>query len=498
MRCQNMLNAVISAVVCTCVIAFSALHVLQKGCNYIKSCALSIHFDVRVHQASRVLPLRYWMLMIFCCFIDGAHAVGRDTPKQTFDENFLPGVSKWNGIPFHTFRTIWWIGLTVALGSITQDGWTLLQTANNQDQGSPGNPGTPAQTVQSQNRNQRLFACILNYIEANSMVYRYVSANFANNGRGLFAYLYVFGHLPYAPDVVERLRNEWEDATMFKAGIRYTADAVFRWAEYLHDLAQKINKTNRDLRNKYLDGFPDSFDVVVVPERLQPGAGSYTFPAVHPAHHPDAGNPHPYAGQPDIQAMAFGFYPEWSRMISRGKIKAVPRGMAHLVSKDTEHDGFEESSIEGGQADDVSTELAQPITRSQISAKMVCLYCGGLGHPSRLEGIGECFSKTLKIEVPKADLLKMVYPHGVKRPEYKQSQSKNSYNHKAGPSGHAVKRGKYPPKRKHEHVKKKHAKQVEQHDEQDEQNEENSSEEDEIEEAQHEVLAVKFEGMTFQ
>ena len=80
------------------------------------------------------------------------------------------------------------LSLCAALGTISQDAWSLLQTARDQDLGSPGNPGTPAQTVQSQNRNQRLFGAILNYIDATSYIYRYVSANFANDGRGLFNY----------------------------------------------------------------------------------------------------------------------------------------------------------------------------------------------------------------------------------------------------------------------------------------------------------------------
>ena len=103
-----------------------------------------------------------------------------------FQEFFLPGVDKWDGLPFHNFRRIWWVALCAALGTISQDAWSLLQTARDQDLGGPSNAGTAAQTVQSQNRNQRLFGAILNYIDATSYVYRYVSANFANNGRGLF------------------------------------------------------------------------------------------------------------------------------------------------------------------------------------------------------------------------------------------------------------------------------------------------------------------------
>merc|ERR1711995_252268 len=56
-------------------------------------------------------------------------------PNQQKDYDVLPGMEKWNGIPFHDFALTWWIALGVALGSIAQDGWTLMQTAQGVDQG---------------------------------------------------------------------------------------------------------------------------------------------------------------------------------------------------------------------------------------------------------------------------------------------------------------------------------------------------------------------------
>ena len=110
---------------------------------------------------------------------------------------------------------MWWLALCAALGNISQDGWSLLQTARDQDLGSPGNPGTANQQVQSQNRNLRLFGAILNYIEATSSIYRILSnAPFVNDGRAIFNYLYVYGYLPYTPDEVKRLQNEWIAATI--------------------------------------------------------------------------------------------------------------------------------------------------------------------------------------------------------------------------------------------------------------------------------------------
>ena len=94
------------------------------------------------------------------------------------------------------------------------------------------------------------------------------------------------------------MQNEWEEAKMWNVGIKYKPTAVFKWAEYLFDLGTKLGKTNREMRVKYLEGFPDAFDVVIIPERQLPGMESYTHPTNYPAHHPSAGNPHPDAVVP--------------------------------------------------------------------------------------------------------------------------------------------------------------------------------------------------------
>lgn len=389
---------------------------------------------------SSVNPSRFELIIILTILMGHTYAAGKDHPNQTLNENFLPGVLRWDGEPFHTFRSIWYVALTVALGTIAQDGWTLLQTARDQDQGGPALGGTAAQQVQSSNRNQRLFACILNYIEPTCYLYRYVSANFANNGRGLFNYIYVFGHLPYSADKRQRMQNEWEEAKMWNVGIKYKPNAVFKWAEYLFDLGTKLGKTNREMRVKYLEGFPDAFDVVIIPERQLPGMGSYTHPTNYPAHHPSAGNPHPDAGTPDIMAMAHAFYAEWSRMISAGKIKAVPKGMANFIDRpqtskfrrnpkygkqkaraaqQSDQESSDESQGQNDYDDGEVSDQPQPqanLVKSKVTALMVCLTCGGLGHASNVEGVGECLTRRLNSQVSKSHLLAIKYPEGIKRP----------------------------------------------------------------------------------
>ena len=90
-------------------------------------------------------------LLVFC--VTGAMAVDPQAQKNQW--NVLTGVTMWNGKPQHEFRINWFHLLCGALGAIVQEGWTLLQTARNQDLGAPGNPGTPQDARKSTNRNVR-------------------------------------------------------------------------------------------------------------------------------------------------------------------------------------------------------------------------------------------------------------------------------------------------------------------------------------------------------
>ena len=66
-------------------------------------------------------------------------------PNLQKDYTVLPGMKIWNGVPYHDFRRVWFATLIVALGSIFQEGWTLIQVARDQDLGGPAVGGTPAQ-----------------------------------------------------------------------------------------------------------------------------------------------------------------------------------------------------------------------------------------------------------------------------------------------------------------------------------------------------------------
>ena len=142
----------------------------------------------------------FWMLLT--AMVIQPVVAPRDSAANR-DDNYhvLPGMTEWNGVPRRDFRRIWFASLVVALGAIFQDGWTLLQTARDEDAGGPGNPGVGANAAtaqrQSENRNHRLFMSILKYIDKLSSVYKMATTHFNHDGRGLFNYLWVYGHKPY-------------------------------------------------------------------------------------------------------------------------------------------------------------------------------------------------------------------------------------------------------------------------------------------------------------
>ena len=381
-----------------------------------------------VTSMSNALIKGMWITMVFA-FIP---MVAAPNPNQQKDYDVLPGMRRWNGIPFHDFATTWWIALGVALGSIAQDGWTLLQTAQGVDVGAPGQGGNAQQQQQSVNRNVRLFNCILNYIESTSSLYRYAVAGFALDGRGLYQYIAVYGILPYSPEELQAMEAEWEEANMAKVGIDFVPDAPFLWGEWVKNMQRKLGKTNAQARTKYLRGFPSSFNLVIVPEQMAPGAGNYVFPAVFPAHHPNAGNADPLAGQPDLHAMALAFYPTWANMIQLGQIRPVPRGMAHKVDANCE----ECSDSEDEMANQVKRMTAQQLMR------IVCLACGGIGHFAR-SGANKCLTLINGVVVPKEDLQEIQYPNGLEFPQLDSPSSSDRHSRLKNESASRSETGKF-------------------------------------------------------
>ena len=213
------------------------------------------------------------------------------------------------------------------------------------------------------------------------------------------------------------MEAEWEEATMSKVGIEYDANAPFLWEEWVKNLQRKLGKTNAQARTKYLRGFPPSFNLVIVPEQMAPGNGNYVFPANFPAHHPDAGNADPNAGEPDIHAMALAFYPTWSNMIKLGQIRTIPKGMARSAKSEC---------VDCSDSDD-DDDFAHQVRRMNADQLMriICVCCGGIGHFAR-SGTNKCLTLLNGVNVPKEDLQNIRYPNGLEPPNLPSSSRKTS------------------------------------------------------------------------
>ena len=357
--------------------------------------------------------------------------IGSDSyPNMVKDWDFLPGMKRWNGQPFYDFARIWWIALVVALGTIVQDGNSLLACAEGNDEGSDATNDPPDKIRQHNSRNARLFACILNYVSPTSRVYRISLTEFANDGHGLFVWLREYGKLEYDDTTRRELVTEWDEATMAKVGIRFTPNAIWEWLEYIETLGDKLGRSLSQRRKKLLAGFPESFDVVASPERLKPDPGSYILSANYRAHHPKSGQPDPNAGRPDLYALCKAFYPEWHYRIKSGQIKSIPRGSVYEVDH-ADVDSNDDNDVDDDNSDDQVMYTSTP--RKQITSKSVCGVCGGRGHYSKVEGM-ECLTKQLGIMIPRSELAQTKYPSGITFP-FSNQPGPSSASHRKSSHG---------------------------------------------------------------
>ena len=270
--------------------------------------------------------------------------------------------------------------------------------------------------------------------------------HFNQDGRGLFNYLWVFGYKTPTTKQLQKKEAVWKDATVATVCIPIDEDTPQSWKEWCMDHGRRLGKPLSEIRTKYLEGFPDQFDVVVVPERsslANGGAGNYVHPATYPAHYPVhlAGNAHPNAGEPDMDTLAQFLSGVWIDMVLHGKIRPPPKGSVLMVDSGAGPSQCFDTSdpvnmvsvpdLANTQAIDISPfEGALPdstrgglflayqivpmvdnttgrvrnhvfaVKRDSIGPKTLCFACGGRGHVARVDGI-PCSTLELGVDVPK-------------------------------------------------------------------------------------------------
>ena len=124
------------------IVASSVAHLPYAQWLVVRNVVTLISMCEHEHTGSFQLSGMLRIVLLLSVFV----AVPAPNPNIQEGVTDLPSVKIWDGIPYHEFRQEWYQTLKSALGSIAQDGWTLLQTANDQDIGGPGNPGNAVQT----------------------------------------------------------------------------------------------------------------------------------------------------------------------------------------------------------------------------------------------------------------------------------------------------------------------------------------------------------------
>ena len=129
---------------------------------------------------------------------------------------------EWNGLPQVDFMENVMYPLNNGLGSIVEKGYSLLRTAKRTDAGGlNGVPNRAAATQQQRDesdlRNERTFACILNYTNAKSYIYKMLMRDFNNNGWAVYDFMPRFGRLAIPPKVKKARDDSWNNMTMENA-----------------------------------------------------------------------------------------------------------------------------------------------------------------------------------------------------------------------------------------------------------------------------------------
>ena len=374
-------------------------------------------------------------------------------PKSQYEWDKLPGVQRWNGLPFHDFP-IWLLALTAALGAIVQEGVTLLETATGDD-ADPTAAGDADAIRKYKTRVKRLYACLMNYLSPTSLLARRAEREFPNEGVYLFNQIKLTGKKKLSDDKRQKYLHAWSDATMANAGIKFDTNALLNWYNFLDRMRWKFpdeasgepGKNNNQLRQKFFQGLPRSFDYVVTSERMIDGRGSLGHHgANYEAGHPQAGTARPpyEANKANMDAIIAAYQPEWDRAIDVGRIKIVPKGSVYstILDDDDSHDDGADSPTECASvvadtdvSDDVADdeghaphdglESAQAVSSSNVKWYMICLVCGGMGHGSVVDGT-PCLTKKLGNSISKSTLQKIKYPHGLSPPSLAKSTGEKS------------------------------------------------------------------------
>jgi hypothetical protein len=306
-------------------------------------------------------------------------------PNIQKDYDVIPSMGKliWNGIPNPEFIRKFFNPLMNGLGSISENGSTMLATALGNDAAGIGpramphwNLASAQQRDQSRNRNYRLHSLIMNYIAPLCYIYGFIQMYFRNDGMAVFRYIRNWGNIAYTTHQLFKFENQWQEFTLRNLRIEINEKSLFLLAEQVHEQGTRIGKTPAMMKQKFLESLPQELQHVRISENKNVAHVGYVFPAVYPIYFPAhmAGLVHPNAGMPDVMAMARYINHEWIYAIEHGLVKGIPKGLVAQIHDDALVD------VNDPELCLAITEEVSAVPMSKLTADMDCNLCGGKGH----------------------------------------------------------------------------------------------------------------------
>ena len=414
------------------------------ACNYVFMCVYHVALAMLCYRRTTCTTILIGIILL--TIIPGVSA---PDPNTRNDYDYLAGVPVWDGLPRHDFLRVWFVALGVALGSVVQDGYTLLQTAEENDAGRDPATDDAADVEKHRLRVARLASSIKRYISATCYLTQYINNPatvvpnspggvppgnhpMAGDGVAIYKLIKLKGNLPYSEEELQSMRDDWDRATMHRAGIKITLNSLFEWVNWIRLEGDKLGKSLPQERKKFLAGLPESFQHQIQYEVNADSPGQYVFPTHWPAGDPRHPAVHPKAGQPDIELAATKLYPLWEKAVRQGKVKAVPKGYTAHAATHSEYGGddydynadYSELMQAAAQINDDEMSQAQEtlLASRQLTPDDICAACGGRGHFAKV-GNKRCLTVEFNTRPPEEELNATVYPRGLKSPKLGSSRS---------------------------------------------------------------------------
>jgi hypothetical protein len=307
-----------------------------------------------------------------------------------YNQNALPlPLALWDGLP-STDLDKWVKQLMAALYAMAGDnGYSLGQAAAGLCPGQANWAGAApnaATLAQTQSRCIRASAVILTKIKENTPPYRTYGAPPFNDDPVLILldinnnYL-----LPISPKELLKRKKDVEEFTMADIDMaKEQKNSVLAFSAKLQTkndlLPVASQKDNDELGILFLQGLHEKLYWKASPEIT---AATMVFPANIPAGYPNAGNPHPNAGERNIKALENAFHSEFVQHVEKGLIR-LP------------------SATASARVVDANALFNGPRFVPHKPPYVKCIRCYGLGHFANLCG-------TVRGEIPTEILSKITY-----------------------------------------------------------------------------------------